>query len=71
MREEIMALCEKLKAPMVHTTRAKEFLEPDNPFNVGVNGILGNRAGVDALENADLVISLGCDFAYTQYYPDG
>ena len=69
-REEIMALCEKLKAPMVHTTRAKEFLEPDNPFNVGVNGILGNRAGVDALENADLVISLGCDFAYTQYYPD-
>lgn len=70
-REEIMALCEKLKAPMVHTTRAKEFLEPDNPYNVGVNGILGNRAGVDALENADLVISLGCDFAYTQYYPDG
>ena len=70
-REEIMALCEKLKAPMVHTTRAKEFLEPNNPYNVGVNGILGNRAGVDALENADLVISLGCDFAYTQYYPDG
>ncbi|MCA0978458.1 ubiquinone-dependent pyruvate dehydrogenase [Qipengyuania flava] len=70
-REEITALCEKLKAPMVHTTRAKEFLEPNNPYNVGVNGILGNRAGVNALENADLVISLGCDFAYTQYYPDG
>ncbi|MBX7536673.1 ubiquinone-dependent pyruvate dehydrogenase [Qipengyuania sp. GH1] len=70
-REEIMALCGKLKAPMVHTTRAKEFLEPNNPYNVGVNGILGNRAGVNALENADLVISLGCDFAYTQYYPDG
>ncbi len=69
-REQIMAFCEKVKAPMVHTTRAKEFLEPDNPYNVGVNGILGNKAGVDALEDADLVISLGCDFAYTQYYPE-
>jgi pyruvate dehydrogenase (quinone) len=69
-REEVVALCAKLKAPMIHTTRAKEFLEPDNPYNVGVNGILGNRAGVDALENADLVIALGCDFAYSQYWPD-
>lgn len=69
-REEIIAFCQKVKAPMVHTTRAKEFLEPDNPYNVGVNGILGNRAGVEALESADLVISLGCDFAYTQFYPE-
>ncbi|TYC52973.1 ubiquinone-dependent pyruvate dehydrogenase [Rhodobacterales bacterium] len=69
-REEIIAFCEKVKAPMVHTTRAKEFLEPNNSYNVGVNGILGNRAGVEALEEADLVIALGCDFAYTQYYPD-
>ena len=69
-RDEIMAFCQKVKAPMVHTTRAKEFLEPDNPYNVGVNGILGNRAGVEALESADLVISLGCDFAYTQFYPE-
>ncbi|WP_109808746.1 thiamine pyrophosphate-dependent enzyme [Sphingosinithalassobacter portus] len=69
-REEIMAFCEKVKAPMVHTTRAKEFLEPNNPYNVGVNGILGNKAGVEALEDADLVITLGCDFAYTQFYPE-
>ena len=69
-REEIIAFCEKVKAPMVHTTRAKEFLEPNNPYNVGVNGILGNKAGVEALEDADLVISLGCDFAYTQFYPE-
>ncbi|WP_144097906.1 thiamine pyrophosphate-dependent enzyme [Croceicoccus sediminis] len=69
-RAEIIAFCDKVKAPMVHTTRAKEFLEPDNPFNVGVNGILGNKAGVEALEEANLVITLGCDFAYTQYYPE-
>ncbi len=69
-REAVVALCRKVKAPMVHTTRAKEWLEPGNPFNVGVNGILGNRAGLNALEKADLVISVGCDFAYTQFYPD-
>ena len=69
-REEIIAFCEKVNAPMVHTTRAKEFLEPDNPYNVGMNGILGNRAGVEALGDADLVITLGCDFAYTQFYPE-
>ncbi len=69
-KAEIMEFCAKVKAPMVHTTRAKEFLEPENPYSVGVNGILGNRAGVDALEDADLVIALGCDFAYTQYYPE-
>ncbi|WP_299309126.1 hypothetical protein [uncultured Croceicoccus sp.] len=65
-RDEIVAFCEKVKAPMVHTTQAKEFLEPDNPYNVGVNGILGNCAGVEALETADLVISPGCNFAYMQ-----
>ncbi|AJY44776.1 thiamine pyrophosphate-dependent enzyme [Martelella endophytica] len=69
-RAAVVALCRKLKAPMVHTTRAKEWLEPGNPFNVGMNGILGNRAGLNALERADLVISIGCDFAYTQFYPD-
>ena len=67
--DQIVALCEKLNAPMVHTTRAKEWLEPDNPYNVGVNGILGNKAGVEAIHRADLVLCLGCDFAYTQYYP--
>jgi len=69
-RDEIIAFCEKVKAPMVHTTRAKEFLEPNNPYNVGVNGILGNKAGVEALEDSHLVITLGCDFAYTQFYPE-
>ncbi|MEZ5688543.1 MAG: thiamine pyrophosphate-binding protein [Caenibius sp.] len=69
-KAQIEALCDRLKAPMVHTTRAKEFLEPDNPFNVGVNGILGNKAGVEALHRADLVLTLGCDFAYSQFYPE-
>ncbi|WP_095011793.1 thiamine pyrophosphate-dependent enzyme [Tsuneonella mangrovi] len=68
--DQIVALCEKLNAPMVHTTRAKEWLEPDNPYNVGVNGILGNKAGVEAIHTADLVLCLGCDFAYGQFWPE-
>lgn len=68
--DEVVALADALKAPVVHTSRAKEFLEPDNPFNVGMTGILGNRSGVEAMDGADLVLCLGTDFAWTQYYPD-
>ena len=68
---EIVEIAEKLKAPVVHTSRAKEFIEPDNPFNVGMTGILGNKAGVEAIGSADIMLCLGTDFAWTQYYPDG
>ncbi|MCB1474797.1 MAG: ubiquinone-dependent pyruvate dehydrogenase [Rhodobiaceae bacterium] len=68
---QVATLAEALAAPVVHTSRAKEFIEPDNPFNVGMTGILGNRAGVDAIDGADIVLCLGTDFAWTQYYPDG
>ena len=67
--DQVVALAEKLKAPVVHTSRAKEFIEPENPYNVGMTGILGNRAGANAIESADIVLCLGMDFAWTQYYP--
>ena len=41
----VLAVAEKLKAPIAHTSRAKEFLEPDNPYNIGMTGMLGNEAG--------------------------
>ncbi|SUB70689.1 Pyruvate dehydrogenase [ubiquinone] [Pluralibacter gergoviae] len=56
---------------MVHTTRAKEFIEPDNPYNVGMTGIIGNRAGMEAIDAADIMLCLGTDFAWTQFYPEG
>ena len=59
-----------LKAPIVHTSRAKEFIEPNNPFNIGMTGILGNRAGAEAIDAADIMLCLGTDFAWTQFYPD-
>jgi pyruvate dehydrogenase (quinone) len=68
---QVIALARALKAPVVHTSRAKEFIEPDNPFNVGMTGILGNKAGARAIDDADILVCLGTDFAWTQYYPDG
>ena len=67
--DALVALAEKLKAPIVHTSRSKEFIEPDNPYNVGMTGILGNRAGVEAIAHCDLLLCIGTDFAYRQYYP--
>jgi pyruvate dehydrogenase (quinone) len=67
---QVVALAEHLRAPVVHASRAKEFIEPDNPFNVGMTGILGNRAGMEAVGNADITLCLGTDFAWTQFYPE-
>lgn len=66
----VVALANTLNAPVVHTSRAKEFMEPNNPFNVGMTGILGNQAGLDAIERADVTLCLGTDFAWTQFYPE-
>jgi pyruvate dehydrogenase (quinone) len=68
--DEVVALAKRLNAPVVHASRAKEFIEPDNPYNVGMTGILGNRAGMEAVEGADITLCLGTDFAWTQFYPE-
>ena len=67
---EILAVAERLKAPTAHTSRAKDFLEYDNPHNIGMTGILGTEAGYHALLNCDTLLLLGADFAWAQFYPD-
>ena len=64
------AVADKLKAPIAHTSRAKDFLEYDNPYNIGMTGILGNEAGYHALLDCDALLMLGADFAWRQFYPD-
>jgi len=66
--DQVVTLAQHLKAPVVHTSRAKEFIEPDNPYNIGMTGILGNSAGLAAIDRADVMLCLGTDFAYTQYW---
>lgn len=67
---EIIAVAEQLKAPIAHTSRGKSFLEHDNPYNVGMTGILGNEAGYKAVLECDTLLLLGADFAWRQFYPD-
>jgi len=66
---QVVALANKLKAPIAHTSRAKDFLEHDNPFVVGMTGVFGSEAGFQALMECDTLILLGCDFAWRQFYP--
>jgi pyruvate dehydrogenase (quinone) len=67
--DQVVQLCETLKAPMAHTSRAKDFVEHDNPFNVGMTGIFGSKAGHAAVTECDTLVLLGCDFAWRQFYP--
>jgi pyruvate dehydrogenase (quinone) len=67
--QEILAVAEKLKAPIAHTSRGKDFLEFDNPHNIGMTGMLGNEAGYHALLDCDTLLLLGADFAWRQFYP--
>lgn len=67
---EVVALADKLKAPVAHTSRAKDFIEPDNPYNMGMTGIIGVESGFRAIDACDTLLLLGADFAWSQFYPD-
>ncbi|MBS0380945.1 MAG: ubiquinone-dependent pyruvate dehydrogenase [Proteobacteria bacterium] len=69
--DQVVRLCETLKAPMAHTSRAKDFVEFDNPYNVGMTGVFGSKAGFQAIMECDTLVLLGCDFAWRQFYPQG
>jgi len=67
--QELIALAGKLKAPIVHAMRGKEFIEYDNPFDVGMTGLLGFSSGYHAMMNCDVLLMIGTDFPYQQFYP--
>jgi len=66
---ELLQTAEKLKAPIVHALRGKEFIEYDNPYDVGMTGLLGFSSGYHAMMNCDALLMLGTDFPYQQFYP--
>src|SRR6266404_6165870 len=67
--QELLALGERLRAPMVHTMRGKEHVEWDNPYDVGMTGLIGFSSGYYAMRECDLLLMLGTDFPYSQFYP--
>jgi pyruvate dehydrogenase (quinone) len=66
----VIELARKLKAPIVHALRGKEHLEFDNPFDVGMTGLLGFASGYWAMKNCDALLMLGTDFPYRQFFPE-
>lgn len=66
---ELLELAEAVQAPIVHALRGKEFIEYDNPYSVGMTGLLGFTSGHYAMEHCDLLLMIGTDFPYTQFYP--
>ncbi len=67
---ELLELADRLGAPVVHTLRSKEVVEPDNPFDVGMTGLLGFASGYKALAACDTLLMLGTDFPYRPFLPD-
>jgi pyruvate dehydrogenase (quinone) len=67
---ELLEIAEHLQAPIVHAFRGKEFVEYDNPFDVGMTGLIGFASGYRAMMNCDALLALGTDFPYPQFYPE-
>jgi pyruvate dehydrogenase (quinone) len=67
--DELLALGERLKAPMVHALRGKEHVEWENPYDVGMTGLIGFSSGYYAMLDCDVLLMLGTDFPYRQFYP--
>src|SRR6202030_1003107 len=69
--DELLAMGERLKAPMVHALRGKEHVEWENPYDVGMTGLIGFSSGYYAMRDCDVLLMLGTDFPYRQFYPEG
>ena len=69
--DQLLDLGDKLKSPMVHALRGKEHVEWDNPYSVGMTGLIGFSSGYYAMNDCDLLLMLGTDFPYRQFFPKG
>lgn len=68
--DDVVALAEKLQAPIVHALRGKEHIEYDNPYDVGMTGLIGFSSGYHAMLEADTLVLLGTQFPYRAFYPE-
>ena len=67
--DELIQLARTLQSPIVHAMRGKEFIEYNNPFDVGMTGLLGFSSGYFAMMNCEVLLMIGTDFPYQQFYP--
>jgi pyruvate dehydrogenase (quinone) len=69
--DQLIGLAGALQAPVVHAFRGKEWVEYDNPYDVGMTGLIGFSSGYRAMEHCDALVMLGTDFPYRPFYPEG
>jgi pyruvate dehydrogenase (quinone) len=69
--DELVSIAAALKAPVLHALRGKEFVEYDNPYDVGMTGLIGFSSGYRAMEHCDALLMLGTDFPYRPFFPTG
>ncbi len=69
--DQLLALGDRLKSPMVHALKGKEHVEWENPYDVGMTGLIGFSSGYYAMNDCDVLLMLGTDFPYRQFYPQG
>jgi pyruvate dehydrogenase (quinone) len=69
--QQLIDLAAAVKAPVLHAFRGKEFVEYDNPYDVGMTGLIGFSSGYRAMEHCDALVMLGTDFPYRPFYPAG
>jgi pyruvate dehydrogenase (quinone) len=69
--DQLLSLGAKLKSPMVHALKGKDHVEWDNPYDVGMTGLIGFSSGYYAMNDCDALLMLGTDFPYRQFYPQG
>lgn len=67
--QELLVVAEALKSPIVHALRGKEYIEYNNPYDVGMTGLIGFSSGYHAMEECDVLLMLGTDFPYAQFFP--
>ena len=67
--DELMEVAGKLQSPIVHAMRGKEFIEYDNPYDVGMTGLLGFSSGYFAMMNCEVLLMIGSDFPYQPFFP--
>lgn len=67
--DELLALAETLKAPIAYALRGKQFVEYDNPYEIGMTGLIGGRAAYHAMHECDVLLLLGTDFPYEAFMP--
>ena len=69
--DQLISVCQRMNAPVVHALRGKEHVEWDNPYDVGMTGLIGFSSGYYAMLDCDVLLMLGTDFPYRQFYPHG